>query len=49
MLKIWDLWDDAITGRLHSMSEEDFYEAFQWEVNALVVLMSEAPPGTSYH
>lgn len=46
--KILNLWDDCITGRAN-MTEAEFFEIFQWEVNALVVLMSEAPPGTKYH
>jgi len=49
MFKILDLWDDAITGRLDSMSEDEFYEIFQWEINAVMVVMSDPPAGTAYH
>jgi hypothetical protein len=49
MLKILDLWDDAITGRLDNMNEDEFYEVFQWEINAVMVVMSDPPAGTSYH
>lgn len=49
MFEILDLWDDAITGRLDSMSEDEFYEIFQWEINAVMVVMSDPPAGTAYH
>jgi len=49
MFEILNLWDDAITGRLDSMSEDEFYEIFQWEINAVMVVMSDPPAGTAYH